>query len=73
MTKEAYQTGRKEIEAMVASGEISESEASKSHAILAAERNATIRKTANARAIRQVYADCGLKRVKGALGGIYYE
>ena len=27
----------------------------------------------NARARREAYADAGLKRVRGALGGVYYE
>jgi len=36
-------------------------------------RMKTRRANARAKAIRQVYADCGMVRVKGALGGIYYE
>jgi len=31
------------------------------------------KKNAEARARRQVYADLGLKRVRGGLGGVYYE
>ena len=31
------------------------------------------RKNAARRAKHQAYLDCGLKRVRGALGGIYYE
>jgi hypothetical protein len=39
-------------------------------AAIAAKR---IKKNADARARRQVYADLGLKRVRGGLGGVYYE
>jgi hypothetical protein len=39
-------------------------------AVVAAKRT---KKNAEARARRQVYADLGLKRVRGGLGGIYYE
>ena len=31
------------------------------------------KKNADARGRRQVYADLGLKRVRGGLGGVYYE
>ncbi len=31
------------------------------------------KRNAAARAIRQAYADCGMVRVRGTLGGIYYE
>jgi DNA-directed RNA polymerase subunit RPC12/RpoP len=30
-------------------------------------------RNAKARAIREAYADAGMHRVRGALGGIYYE
>jgi len=33
----------------------------------------TIRANQRAKEIRQVYSDLSLKRVQGALGGIYYE
>ena len=36
-------------------------------------RRQTRKQNERAKSIRQVYADCGLVRVKGALGGIYYE
>ena len=36
-------------------------------------RMRTIKANNRAREIRQVYSDLGLKRVRGALGGIYYE
>lgn len=36
-------------------------------------RARTRRANKAARITRQVYADCGLKRVRGALGGVYYE
>ena len=39
-------------------------------AAIAAKRS---KKNADARARRQVYADLGLKRVRGGLGGVYYE
>ncbi len=32
-----------------------------------------MRRNLAARAIRQAYADAGMHRVRGALGGIYYE
>jgi hypothetical protein len=38
-----------------------------------AARRRTKRAAANAKAIRQAYSDCGMKRVRGALGGVYYE
>jgi len=38
-----------------------------------AARRRTKRAAANAKAIRQTYADCGMRRVRGALGGVYYE
>jgi len=31
------------------------------------------KKNRAARAVRQAYSDCGMKRVRGALGGVYYE
>jgi hypothetical protein len=37
------------------------------------ERVKREKRNAAARARRQVYADLGLKRVRGNLGGIYYE
>lgn len=37
------------------------------------ERARKDRKNAARRAKHQAYLDCGLKRVRGALGGIYYE
>lgn len=37
------------------------------------ERAKREKRNASARARRQVYADLGLKRVRGSLGGIYYE
>ena len=39
-------------------------------AAIAAKRT---KKNADARARRQVYRDLGLKRVRGGLGGVYYE
>ena len=39
-------------------------------AAIAAKRT---KKNAEARARRQLYADLGLKRVRGGLGGVYYE
>ena len=39
-------------------------------AAIAAKRR---KKNAEARARRQVYSDLGLKRVRGGLGGVYYE
>jgi hypothetical protein len=39
-------------------------------AAIAAKRT---KKNAEARARRQVYSDLGLKRVRGGLGGVYYE
>jgi hypothetical protein len=39
-------------------------------AAIAAKRT---KKNAEARARRQVYTDLGLKRVRGGLGGVYYE
>ena len=39
-------------------------------AAIAAKRR---KKNAEARARRHVYADLGLKRVRGGLGGVYYE
>jgi hypothetical protein len=38
-----------------------------------AERRNTRNKNRWAREKHQVMVDCGLKRVRGALGGIYYE
>jgi len=38
-----------------------------------ADREAKDRKNAARRAKHQAYTDCGMKRVKGALGGVYYE
>ena len=36
-------------------------------------RMKTRKANAQAKAIRQIYSDCGMKRVRGAMGGIYYE
>ena len=36
-------------------------------------RARTFRATEAAKAKRQVYADMGMKRVRGNLGGVYYE
>jgi hypothetical protein len=37
------------------------------------ERKRTFKANQRAKEIRQVYADMGMKRVRGALGGVYYE
>lgn len=39
----------------------------------ARERARKDRKNAARRAKHQAYLDCGMKRVRGALGGVYYE
>jgi hypothetical protein len=36
-------------------------------------RRKTKRANQRAKAIRSAYADCGMTRVRGNLGGIYYE
>jgi hypothetical protein len=38
-----------------------------------AQYAARLRRNKEARAIRQAYKDCGMVRVRGAMGGIYYE
>ena len=38
-----------------------------------ANKEARERKNAARRARHQAYLDCGMKRVKGSLGGTYYE
>ena len=73
MSHERYLQGCKEVAAMVASGEITDQESSQPYAILRAERRATVVKNRAAQSRRQVYADLGMKRVRGALGGVYYE
>lgn len=37
------------------------------------KRRQTKRANLRAKAIRSAYADCGMVRVRGNLGGIYYE
>ena len=40
---------------------------------ICAERNRTRKASEYAKFKRQIYADLGMKRVTGALGGVYYE
>ena len=38
-----------------------------------AKRACQVRANKRAKAVRQCYADLGMTRVRGALGGVYYE